>query len=141
MADTIQLEIVTPDKLLVKEPADEVQIPGKAGYLDVLPGHAPLITELMIGEIAYKHGGATEHLSVAWGFAEVLSDKVTILAQTAERAEDIDVKRAQEAKARAEAALARAEADLDYDATLNAIKRAEVRIAVAAKASSFTASR
>ncbi len=112
MADTLQLAIVTPDKMVVKETADEVQIPGKAGYLDVLPGHAPLITELMIGEIAYKHGGVTEYLSVAWGFAEVLPDKVTILAQTAERAAEIDVKRAQEAKARAEAALARAEADL-----------------------------
>jgi F-type H+-transporting ATPase subunit epsilon len=131
MAYTFQLEIVTPDKLMVNETADEVQIPGKSGYLDVLPGHAPLITELMIGEIAYKHAGTTQRLSVAWGFAEVLPDKVTILAQTAERAEDIDVKRAQEAKARAEAALARAEADLDFDATLAALKRAEVRIAVA----------
>jgi F-type H+-transporting ATPase subunit epsilon len=138
MADTIQLEIVTPDKLVVKETADEVQIPGKAGYLDVLPGHAPLITELMIGEIAYKQGAATQHLSVAWGFAEVLPDKVTVLAQTAERPEEIDVKRAQEAKARAEAALARAEADLDYDATLNAIKRAEVRLKVAQYAASTT---
>jgi F-type H+-transporting ATPase subunit epsilon len=136
MADTFQLEIVTPDKLLVKDTADEVQIPGKAGYMDVLPGHAPLITELMVGEIAYKHDGATQRLSVAWGFAEVLPDKVTILAQTAERAEEIDVKRAQEAKARAEAALARAEADLDFDATLFALKRAEVRLAVAATASS-----
>ena len=138
MADTFQLEIVTPDKLVVKETADEVQIPGKAGYMDVLPGHAPLITELMIGEISYKHGGTTEHLSVAWGFAEVLPDKVTVLAQTAERPEEIDVKRAQEAKARAEAALARAEADLDFDATLGALKRAEVRLAVAAKVSGVT---
>ncbi len=105
MADTLELQIVTPDKLLVKEPADEVQIPGKAGEMDVLPGHAPLITELTIGEIAYKHGGKTEHFSVAWGFAEVLPDKVTILAQTAERAQDINVKRAEEAKARAEEAL------------------------------------
>ena len=136
MADTLQLEIVTPDKLVVKDTADEVQIPGKAGYMDVLPGHAPLITELMIGEITYKHGGTAHHFSVAWGFAEVLPDKVTILAQTAERAEDIDVKRAQEAKARAEAALARAEADLDYEVTLNAIKRAEVRLAVAQYANS-----
>ena len=134
MADTFQLEIVTPDKLLVKDTADEVQIPGKAGYMDVLPGHAPLITELMIGEIAYKHGETTQRLSVAWGFAEVLPDKVTILAQTAERAEEIDVKRAQEAKTRAEAALARAEADLDFDATLFALKRAEVRLAVAESA-------
>jgi F-type H+-transporting ATPase subunit epsilon len=139
MADTFQLEIVTPEKLMVKETADEVQIPGKAGYMDVLPGHAPLITELMIGEIAYKNAGATQHLSVAWGFAEVLPDKVTILAQTAERAEDIDVKRAQEAKARAEAALARSEADLDFDATLSALKRAEVRLKVAEYAASRTA--
>jgi F-type H+-transporting ATPase subunit epsilon len=138
MADTIELEIVTPEKLLVRESAEEVQIPGKAGYLEVLPGHAPLITELMIGEIAYKHGGTTERLSVAWGFAEVLPDKVTILAQTAERAQDIDVKRAEQARARAEAALARAEADLDFDATLFALRRAEVRLAVAAKAGSTT---
>src|SRR6516165_7844966 len=131
MADTLELEIVTPDKLLVKEPADEVQIPGKAGDIGVLPGHAPLITELTIGEIAYKHSGKTEHLPVAWGFAEVLPDKVTILAQTAERAQDIDVKRAAEAKARAEAALQKADPDLDFEATLNALKRAEVRLKVA----------
>ena len=134
MAETIELEIVTPEKLLVREPADDVQIPGKAGYLEVLPGHAPLITELMIGEITYKHGGTTERLSVAWGFAEVLPDKVTILAQTAERAQDIDVKRAQEAKARADEALKNPAPDLDYDATLNALKRAEVRLKVAESA-------
>jgi F-type H+-transporting ATPase subunit epsilon len=138
MADTFYLEIVAPDKLLVKDRADEVQIPGKGGYLEVLPGHAPLITELMIGEITYRHGGTSHHFSVAWGFAEVLPDKVTILAQTAERAEEIDVRRAQEAKARAEAELARAAADLDFDATLFALKRAETRIAVAAKAASHT---
>ena len=131
MADTIQLEIVTPDRLLVNEPADEVQIPGKAGDIGVLPGHAPLITELTIGEIAYKQGGKTEHLSVAWGFAEVLPDKVTILAQTAERAQDIDVKRATAAKNRAEEALKNPAPDLDYESTLNAIKRAEVRMKVA----------
>ena len=138
MADMLQLEIVTPEKLLVRDTADEVQIPGKAGYIGVLPGHAPLITELTIGEIAYKHAGAIEHLSVAWGFAEVLPDKVTILAQTAERAVDIDVKRAQEAKARAEAALQQAAPDLDFDATLNAIKRAEIRLKVALYASGVT---
>jgi len=138
MADLLELEIVTPDKLLVKEPADEVQIPGKAGDMDVLPGHAPLITELTIGEIAYKHAGKTEHLSVAWGFAEVLPDKVTILAQTAERAQDINVKRAQEAKSRAEEALKNPSPDLDYDATLNALKRAEVRLKVALYANEGT---
>ncbi len=140
MADTLQLEIVTPDKMLVREPVDEVQIPGKAGDIGVLPGHAPLITELTIGELAYNQGGKTEHLSVAWGFAEVLPDKVTILAQTAERAQDIDVKRATTAKDRAEAALKNPAPDLDYDATLNAIKRAEVRLKVALYASGVTTS-
>ena len=138
MADTLQLQIVTPDKLLVNEPADEVQIPGKAGDIGVLPGHAPLITELTIGEIAYKQGGKTEHLSVAWGFAEVLPDKVTILAQTAERAEEIDVKRATAAKNRAEEALKNPAPDLDYEATLNAIQRAEVRLKVALYAGGVT---
>ena len=138
MADTIQLEIVTPEKLVVRDTADEVQIPGKAGDIGVLPGHAPLITELTIGEITYRHGGKAEHLSVAWGFAEVLPDKVTILAQTAERAEKIDVKRAQQAKAHAEAALKEAAPDLDFDATLSALKRAEVRLKVALYASGIT---
>ena len=138
MADQLQLEIVTPDKMLVKEPADEVTIPGKAGDIGILPGHAPLITELTIGEIAYRHGGKTEHLSVAWGFAEVLPDKVTILAQTAERAQDIDLKRAQEAKTRAEEALKTAGPDFDYDANAAAIKRAEVRIKVALYANEGT---
>jgi F-type H+-transporting ATPase subunit epsilon len=131
MADAIELEIVTPDKQVVRESVEAIEIPGKAGYIGVLPGHAPLITELTIGEISYKRNGNTEHLSVAWGFAEVLPDKVTILAQTAERAQDIDVKRAAEAKARAEAALQKADPDLDFEATLNALKRAEVRLKVA----------
>jgi F-type H+-transporting ATPase subunit epsilon len=116
---------------VVRESVEAIEIPGKAGYIGVLPGHAPLITELTIGEISYKRNGNTEHLSVAWGFAEVLPDKVTILAQTAERAQDIDVKRAAEAKARAEAALQKADPDLDFEATLNALKRAEVRLKVA----------
>jgi len=131
MADAIELEIVTPDKQVVRESVEAIEIPGKAGYIGVLPGHAPLITELTIGEISYKRNGNTEHLSVAWGFAEVLPDKVTILAQTAERAQDSDVKRAAEAKARAEAALQKADPDLDFEATLNALKRAEVRLKVA----------
>ncbi len=134
MADTLQLQIVTPDKRLVDDNASQVQIPGKSGYLGILPGHAPLITELMIGEISYNQGGKTHHFAVSWGFVEVLPDKVTILADTAERAEDIDVTRAQEAKAKAEEALRRAAADLDFDATLFALRRAEVRLEVAAKA-------
>ncbi|MGC2111500.1 MAG: F0F1 ATP synthase subunit epsilon [Candidatus Korobacteraceae bacterium] len=139
MADTLHLQIVTPDKLLVREDADSVQIPGKKGDLGILPGHAPLITELRIGEISYSHGGSTNYLAVSWGFAEVLPDKVTILSDTAERPEDIDVKRAQEAKARAEEALRQASADLDYPAVLHALRRAEVRLEVAKRAGQTTA--
>jgi F-type H+-transporting ATPase subunit epsilon len=131
MADTLQLEIVTPDRLLVNEQVEEVQIPGKSGYLDALPLHAPLITELMPGELTYKHGGSVNRLAVSWGFAEVLPDKVTILAQTAERPEEINVPRAQEAKRRAEEELQHPKPDTDYDAALAALQRADVRLQVA----------
>src|ERR1700690_2740546 len=103
MADTFQLEIVTPEKKVVDTAsAEEIQIPGKNGYLGVLPGHAPLITELAVGEITFRDAGEDQHLAVAWGFAEVLPDKVTILAETAERPSEIDVERARKAKVRAE---------------------------------------
>jgi F-type H+-transporting ATPase subunit epsilon len=132
MVDAIQLEIVTPDRLVVKDVAEQVQIPGKNGYLGVLPGHAPLITELAVGEIVYRAGGADHRLACAWGFAEVLPDKVTILAETAEMAEQIDVARAKEARDRAEQRLKSGQSDLDYERALNALKRAEVRLEVAA---------
>ena len=86
MANTFQFEIVTPEKLVVRDVAEEMQIPGKEGYLGILPGHAPLITELGVGEISYFIQGYTHRLSVAWGFAEVLPDKITILAETASAA-------------------------------------------------------
>src|ERR1019366_3815030 len=117
MADTLHLQIVTPDRLLVREDCVQVQIPGKNGELGILPGHAPLMTELQIGEISYRVGTTTQYLAVGRGFAEVWPDKVEILASVAERAEGIDVKRAQEPKARAEEALRQGAADLDYDAT------------------------
>ncbi len=134
MADTLHLQIITPDKRLVREDADSVQIPGKGGYLGILPGHAPLITELRTGELSYSKGGNTQYLAVTWGFAEVLPDKVTILADAAERAEEIDVKRAQEAKTRAEQELREASPELDYEAVNRALRRAEVRLEVAAHA-------
>ncbi len=108
-----------------------MQIPGKNGYLGILPGHAPLITELAVGEITYRKGSELHRLAVAWGFAEVLPDKVTILAETAEKASEIDVTRAQEAKRKAEQALASNNPDVDYPAEENALKRAETRIDVA----------
>ena len=133
MPDTFQLEIVTPEKMVVREPAEEMQIPGKDGYLGILPGHAPLITELGVGEITYRNGGQTRHLAVAWGFAEVLPDKVTILAETAERAQEIDVDRAQRAKQKAEQELKSGSADVDYNEAGAALQRAETRIEVAQK--------
>jgi len=133
MADTFQLEIVTPEKMVVRDVAEEMQIPGKDGYLGILPGHAPLITELAVGEITYRKENVTEHLAVAWGFAEVLPDKVTILAETAERAEEIDTRRAQEAKQRAESALATNNTEEDFNRTTGDLKRADTRLEVAAK--------
>jgi F-type H+-transporting ATPase subunit epsilon len=131
MANTFQLEIVTPSRLLVQDAAEEAQIPGLSGYLGILPGHAPLITELAVGVITYKASGATHTLSVAWGFAEVLQDKVTILAETAERPEEIDVERAQKAKDRAEQRLKSNDLKVDYTRAEDALQRAETRLNVA----------
>lgn len=133
MADTFQLEIVTPDKLVVNEVAEEAQIPGKSGYLGILPGHAPLITELGVGEISYRTPGGTRYLAVAWGFAEVLPEKVTILAESAERAADIDKERARKAQQRAEDRLKQG-GELDYDRAASALQRATSRLEVAEKA-------
>ncbi len=131
MANTFQLEIVTPAKLLVKDAAEEAQIPALSGYLGILPGHAPLITELAVGVITYKASGATHTLSVAWGFAEVLPDKVTILAEAAERPQEIDIERAQKAKDRAEQRLRSNDLKVDYTRADNALQRAETRLNVA----------
>ena len=132
MADTFQLEIVTPEKKVVETTAAEVQIPGKNGYLGILPGHAPLITELAVGEITFRENSTEQRLAVAWGFAEVLPDKVTILAETAERPSEIDVGRARKAKERAEQRLASGDTAVDVERALDALRRAETRLEVAA---------
>jgi F-type H+-transporting ATPase subunit epsilon len=129
--NTFQLEIVTPSRLLVKEAAEEAQIPGASGYLGMLPGHAPLITELAVGVITYKASGATHTLSVAWGFMEVLPDQVTILAETAERPNEIDTERAQKSKERAEQRLKSNNPEIDYTRAEDALQRAETRLSVA----------
>jgi F-type H+-transporting ATPase subunit epsilon len=131
MADVLQLEIVTPERLVEKDVVEEIQIPGKNGYLGILPGHAPLITELGVGEITYKADGMDYHVAVAWGFAEVLPDRVTVLAETAERAEDIDIERARKAKQRAEERLGSASGEVDYQRALVALQRADSRLEVA----------
>jgi F-type H+-transporting ATPase subunit epsilon len=133
MADTFQLEIVTPEKMVVKDQAEEMQIPGKNGYLGILPGHAPLISELSVGQISYRNGSETHYLCVAWGFAEVLPEKVTILAETAERGEDVDCERAQKAKERAEKRLSSGDAEVDVPRAQDALARANSRLEAAAK--------
>jgi F-type H+-transporting ATPase subunit epsilon len=131
MPDTFKLEIVTPEKKVVDTVAEEIQIPGKNGYMGILPGHAPLISELSVGEITYHENGSEQKLAVAWGFAEVLPDKVTILAETAERPAEIDLGRARKAKERAEQRLTSGDTTVDVDRALDALHRAETRIEVA----------
>src|SRR5216684_1723948 len=124
--DSIQLVVVTPVNQLLSEAVTEVQLPGADGYLGVLPGHAPLITELGIGELTYKTAnGQTGLLAIIRGFAEVLPERVSVLAETAERPEDIDVNRAQQALKRAQELIAKG-GDIDWE-------RALVRIQVVSK--------
>ena len=130
---SIELQIVTPDKMLVKEQVDEVEIPGSEGYFGVLPGHTPMLASLAVGEMWYRQGQEKTYLSLAFGFAEVLPDRVTILAQLAERAEDIDVARAEEAKRRAEARIVQAR-DIDYERARTALVKSLARLQVASRA-------
>jgi F-type H+-transporting ATPase subunit epsilon len=130
---TIDLTIVTPERAIVHEQVDELEIPGAEGYLGVLPGHAPLFSELKVGELGYRKGDRWFFLSVAWGFAEVLPNQVRILAETAERAQEIDLERAERAKRRAEERIAKGGEDVDYDRALVALERALIRIQVSRK--------
>ena len=135
LPDAIELVIVTPEKQLLRVKVAEVQMPGENGYLGVLPGHAPLMTELGIGELSYHDMGGKEsaHIAIVQGFAEVLPDRVTLLAETAERAEEIDVQRAKDALARAEKRLASGDQNIDWDRANIALQRALIRIQVGTK--------
>jgi len=128
------LEIVTPDRSLVREEVDEVQVPGAEGYLGVLPGHAPLLATLKVGELWYRVGQARYYLAIAGGFIEVLPDRVTVLAQIAERAQEIDVARAEAARKRAEERLARPSPDMDLERARVALMKALIRLQVATRA-------
>jgi F-type H+-transporting ATPase subunit epsilon len=135
MSETlIHLTIVTPERSLVDEQVEEIQLPGAEGYLGILPGHAPLFTELKVGELGYRKGSHWGWLSVAWGFSEVLPGQVRVLAETAERANEIDVERAARAKDRAEKRLTQVGQDVDYSRALVALERAIIRIQVSRKA-------
>jgi F-type H+-transporting ATPase subunit epsilon len=129
----IDLQIVTPERLLVREQVDEVQIPGSEGYFGVLPGHTPLLASLTVGELWYRKGQEKTFLAIANGFAEVLPDRVTILAQLAERAEEIDPARAEAAKQRAQQRLADPKTDVDYERARAALMKAMVRLQVSTR--------
>ena len=136
----LTLEIVTPDRSLVNEEVDEVQLPGAEGYFGVLPGHTPLLATLQVGEFWYRVGQDKHYLAVAFGFVEVLPDRVTVLAQIAERASEIDVARAEKAKQRAEERIARqppggaGHSELDFERARNALAKSLLRIQVASRA-------
>ena len=133
LPEAIELVIVTPTRQLLRARAVEVTLPGANGYLGILPGHAPLMTELGIGELTYRHAAQGEPISVIRGFAEVLPDRVTVLAETAELAAEIDIARAEAAKARAEKHLASGATNIDWDRASVALQRALIRIQVARK--------
>ena len=130
----LQLQIVSADRSLVNERVDEVEIPGAGGYFGVLPGHAPLLALLGAGELWYRIGQNKVYLVIAFGFAEVLPDRVTILAQIAERADEIDVARAEAAKRRAEDRLASPHPDMDFERARVALMKALIRLQVASRA-------
>ncbi len=129
----LTLELVTPDRAVVRQAVDEVQIPGSEGYLGVLPGHTPLLTTLQVGELWFLQGGEKFYVSVAFGFAEVLPDRVTILAQIAERAEDVDVNRARDAQRRAEERLSKSAVDIDFERAGISMMKSLIRLQVASK--------
>jgi len=133
LPEALQLVIVTPTRQLLRLQATEVTLPGANGYLGVLPGHAPLMTELGIGELTFHSAKPSEPISIIRGFAEVLPDRVTVLAETAEFATEIDIERAEAAKARAEKRLASSDSNIDWDRAAVALQRALIRIQVARK--------
>ena len=136
----LTLEIVTPDRSLLREEIDEVVVPGTEGELGILPGHTPLLSTLKIGELWYRQGQEKHYLSIAFGFVEVLPDRVTVLADVGERAQEIDVQRAERAKQRAEQRLAQlppphlTQVDLDIERARIALMKALIRLQVASRA-------
>ena len=131
MADTLELEVATPERELVREQVSDVQVPGKHGYMGILPGHAPLLGLLGIGTLTYTVGNKKHHLSVHNGFLEVLDDHVRVLADCAERAEEIDLERARRALQRAQEAGVNPALGVDPAAALEAMARAQARLETA----------
>ena len=130
----LQLQLTSPDRSLVSEQVDEVEIPGADGYFGVLPGHTPLLATLQVGQLWYRQGEDKHYLSLAFGFAEVQPDRVTILAQIAEKAGEIDIARAEAAKKRAEERLSKPTMDMDFERARIAMMKALIRLQVASRA-------
>jgi F-type H+-transporting ATPase subunit epsilon len=130
----LTLEIVTPDRSLVTAEVDEVQLPGAEGYFGVLPGHTPLLASLHVGEMWYRLGAEKHYLAIAFGFVEVQPDRVTVLAQVAERAQDIDVARAESARTRAGERIAPTGSGVDFERARLAMSKSIVRLQVATRA-------
>ena len=135
MAEQLKFELVTPQRKVVSEEVDEIIATGTLGEFGVLPGHAPFLTSLKIGELSYKKDGAVYHLAVNAGYFEVVNDVVTVLVDSSERAEEIDLERAKRAQARAEEGLKSvSQEDKEYKEMEFALQRALIRMQVAAKA-------
>jgi F-type H+-transporting ATPase subunit epsilon len=130
----LTLEIVTPDQLLVRDEVDEVQVPAAEGYMGILPGHTPLLAMLKVGELWYRKGSEKLYFSIAFGFVEVLPARVTVLAQVAERPEDIDRERAERARRRAEERLTKPTTEIDFERARIALMKSMIRLQVAARA-------
>jgi F-type H+-transporting ATPase subunit epsilon len=130
----LRLQIVSADRALVNEQVDEVEIPGSDGYFGVLPGHTPLLALLGAGELWYRQGQEKHYLVIAFGFAEVQPDAVTILAEIAEKADDVDIARAEAAKKRAEERLATPSMQMDFERARIAMLKSLIRLQVATRA-------
>ncbi len=128
MAGQFELEIATPERLLVKEQVDELQIPGKEGYLGILPGHAALLSQLGTGVLSFITGGQTRYLSIHGGFVEVLPDQVRVLANVAERGEEIDLDRARKDLQQAQEQVMNPALGVDPAAALDAMAAAQARV-------------
>ena len=128
----LHLKVVTPTRVVVDVPCDEVALPGAIGEIGILPGHTPLLTQLRIGEMSYKQGMREHYLALQWGFAEIANDQVTVLAEVAELPEEIDVEAARQEKASAEVALKAATGE-EFEHQRAHLEAAVTRITVASR--------
>ena len=133
MADKINLEVITPEKLALREVVDEVVVPGLGGELGILPDHTPLISQLQTGVLTYRQGAEKKVMHVSGGFVEILSDRVAVMSEVAERPEEIDYQRAQRARERAEKRLGSSNLDVDFRRAELKLQRAMIRLQLAGK--------